>query len=206
MRTHFLTGAAALSLVAVPFAAAAQQASTTTETAVSGPYVLTTEQQATYDAWPPDRQTVYTAWVPVYQEYYWTLTPAQADAYWLLTDEQRAKIHGMTPDQRTIAWQSIERQLAGAQTANEANAAVRPVTETTVATRVTPDGQEQAVVTTSTGNAVPPPAQALNKSYPLCSKTVQDSCQNRGEGGAPGKSNALPYWPGQPASEIDTGG
>jgi hypothetical protein len=206
MRTLLLTGAAALSLAAIPFTAIAQQASTTTEAVVSGPYVLTTEQQVTYDTWPPDRQTVYTTWVPVSQEYYWTLTPAQADAYWLLTDEQRNKIYVMTPAQRTIAWQSIERQLAGAQTANEANAAVPPVTETTVATRLTADGQEQAVVTTSTSNAVPPPAQALNKSYPLCSKTVQDSCQNRGEGGAPGKSNAIGYWPGKPASETDTGG
>ncbi|KEQ54925.1 hypothetical protein BV95_00838 [Sphingobium chlorophenolicum] len=31
------------------------------------------------------------------------------------------------------------------------------------------------------GNMTPPPAE--QKDYPLCSKTVQDSCINRGEAG-----------------------
>jgi len=44
------------------------------------------------------------------------------------------------------------------------------------------------------GALTAPPAEALNKTYPVCSRTVQDNCQNRGEGGAPGKSRALPYY------------
>jgi hypothetical protein len=30
----------------------------------------------------------------------------------------------------------------------------------------------------------PPPAAAMEKDYPVCSRTVQDSCRNPGEGGA----------------------
>ena len=53
----------------------------------------------------------------------------------------------------------------------------------------------------------PPPLASLNKTYPVCRGAVQDSCQNPGEGGAPGRSRALPYWPGEPASErTDRGG
>ncbi len=36
----------------------------------------------------------------------------------------------------------------------------------------------------------PPPASALNKSYPLCTRALQDNCQNRGESEAPGRSKA----------------
>jgi hypothetical protein len=57
------------------------------------------------------------------------------------------------------------------------------------------------VVTTYPGNLAPPPVSVLNRDYPVCSRTIQDECQNPGEGGAPGHSRALPYWPGKPASE-----
>lgn len=44
---------------------------------------------------------------------------------------------------------------------------------------------------TTVSNALPPPpAAAMNKTYPVCSRTLQDSCQNPGEGGAPGRSRA----------------
>ena len=36
----------------------------------------------------------------------------------------------------------------------------------------------------------PPPASAMNKTYPLCTRTMTDNCQNPGEGGAPGRSRA----------------
>ena len=58
------------------------------------------------------------------------------------------------------------------------------------------------------GALSPPPPQAMTKVYPVCTRALQDSCQNPGEGGAPGRSRALGYWPGKPASEIkaDSGG
>jgi hypothetical protein len=208
MRTLLLTGAAALSLAAVPFVAAAQQASASAQTSTeahAANHTLTAEQQAAFDAWAADRQAIYVAWPPAYQGYYWTLTPSQQEAYFLLSAEQRAQIDAMNAQQRTLAWQSIERQVAGAPTANEANAAVKPVTETTVATLPTPSGPQQ-VITTTTSNAVPPPASALNKEYPVCRGAVQDSCINPREAGLNYGNRPLDHWPGEPASEIDTGG
>lgn len=132
MRTLLLTGAAALSLASIPFAATAQDAGAAVDTSTNAP------------------------------------APG-APAVW---------------------------------TANDANAAVPPTTDTTVTTRTTGAGQQE-VITTITGNASPPPASAMNKDYPICRGAVQDSCQNPGEGGAPGHSRALDYWPGAPASELD---
>ena len=64
-----------------------------------------------------------------------------------------------------------------------------------------------AIVTNNPGNLTAPPQAALNKSYPVCTRALQDNCQNPGEGGAPGTSRALGYWPGEPASErTDRGG
>lgn len=85
------------------------------------------------------------------------------------------------------------------QTADQANAQANPDPQTTTVT-TTPAGRP--VITTSIpGNVTSPPSQALNKAYPVCTRTLHDNCQNPGEGGAPGKSRALGYWPGEPASE-----
>lgn len=40
------------------------------------------------------------------------------------------------------------------------------------------------------GNMAPPPADAMNKTYPVCRGGMTDNCQNPGEGGAPGRSRA----------------
>jgi hypothetical protein len=86
------------------------------------------------------------------------------------------------------------------KSADQANAENPPAPPTTT---VEPDAASGAgaVVTTFPGNDTGPPASALNKHYPVCSRTIQDDCQNPGEGGAPGRSRALKYWPGKPASE-----
>ena len=52
------------------------------------------------------------------------------------------------------------------------------------------------------GALTQPPADAMNKSYPVCTRKLQDNCQNPGEGGAPGRSRALDHWPRAPASEL----
>jgi hypothetical protein len=44
------------------------------------------------------------------------------------------------------------------------------------------------------GALAPPPAEALNKTYPVCTRKLQDNCQNPGEGGAPGRSRAIGYY------------
>lgn len=46
-----------------------------------------------------------------------------------------------------------------------------------------PPPASSPVVTDSTpdnGALTPPPPEAMNKTYPVCSKTVQDNCRNRG--------------------------
>ena len=86
------------------------------------------------------------------------------------------------------------------KSADQANADTPPAPPTTTVVTDAATGAG-AVVTTIPGNDAGPPASALGKSYPVCSRKVQDECQNPGEGGAPGRSHALKYWPGRPASE-----
>lgn len=114
---------------------------------------------------------------------------------------------------------AVPAALSAQQTADQANAANQPAPATTTVTTTpavparttvttTPAQPAQTTITTSNpGNLAPPPASAMNKSYPVCTRTLQDNCQNAGEGGAPGRSRALSYWPGEPASERnDSGG
>ena len=84
------------------------------------------------------------------------------------------------------------------QSADQANAEAAPAPPTTTVVPGAASGAG-AVVTTFPGNGAPPPA--ANRQYPVCTRKLQDECQNPGEGGAPGHSRALPYWPGKPASE-----
>ena len=202
MYKTILTGVAMLALASLP-AGAQEAAPDVTET-------LPADQRGSYEEWPEERRGAFDLWPPEQRTYFWTLPADQQEAYWLLTPEQRAQIGAMTPAQRQAAWQSIARQMAAgannsdtsvaartggtvpapAQSANAANArAAPPPADTTGAVRTFP------------GNLTPPPASAMNKTYPVCRGKVQDSCQNPGEGGAPGKSRALSYWPGKPASE-----
>jgi hypothetical protein len=86
------------------------------------------------------------------------------------------------------------------RSAAEANAQAQPAPPTRdVITNETTGAS--TVVTTYPGNLTPPSAASLDKTYPVCNAHRQDNCQNPGEGGAPGHSRALHYWPGQPASE-----
>ena len=84
-----------------------------------------------------------------------------------------------------------------AQAANQANAQAQPAPRT-MQVRIAPD--TTVVSTDNPGNLTAPPASSMNKTYPVCTRTLQDNCQNPGEGGAPGRSRALNYWPGEPAS------
>ncbi|MBO0748900.1 MAG: hypothetical protein J2O44_00515 [Porphyrobacter sp.] len=86
------------------------------------------------------------------------------------------------------------------QSADQANAEAPPAPPTTTVQTDAATGAS-AAVTTFPGNDTGPPASALNKKYPVCTRKLQDECQNPGEGGAPGRSRALSYWPGRPASE-----
>ena len=101
---------------------------------------------------------------------------------------------------------ALPAALSAQQSANEANAANQPAPATTTVITEPAEPAQTTIVTDNPGNLTAPPLASLNKSYPVCRGAVQDSCQNPGEGGAPGRSRALPYWPGEPASETDVGG
>ena len=94
--------------------------------------------------------------------------------------------------------QQQQQQPGGpeSQTADEANAQVQPASPRTTVTPAPgsppatgPDGPAAAnpspgapvtVTTTYPGNLTPPPPSALNKTYPVCTRTLQDSCRNPG--------------------------
>jgi hypothetical protein len=94
--------------------------------------------------------------------------------------------------------QAADQAAPAPPSADSANADVAPAPPTTTVDTDAATGAG-AVVTNYPSNVTAPPPAA--KSYPVCSQSVQDECQNRGEGGAPGRSRALKYWPGKPASE-----
>lgn len=95
---------------------------------------------------------------------------------------------------------ATERPAPAPRSADQANAQATPAPPTVTIVPGAASGAG-AVVTTYPGNDSGPPASALNKTYPVCTRELQDECQNPGEGGAPGHSRALKYWPGKPASE-----
>ena len=96
---------------------------------------------------------------------------------------------------------------AAQQTADQANAQAQPAPQNTQVVPAPAPGQPATVVTNNPGNLTAPPQQAFNKTYPPCSRTLHDNCQNPGEGGAAGRSRALGHWPGEAASErTDRGG
>ena len=114
---------------------------------------------------------------------------------------------------------ALPAALSAQQSADELNARSQPAPPTTTVTpnpgapatvvhhpdgttTVVPNpGSPATVVHTNPGNLTPPPASAMNKVYPVCTRRLQDNCQNPGEGGAPGRSRALGYWPGESATE-----
>lgn len=198
MRMLLAASALALATFAGPALVQAQSPAPAGATPAT-PYSMTVDQRGTYQTWPAPRRTTYDAWPATYQEYYWTLTPSQQEGWWALNDQQRAQIYGMTPEQRTTTWASIEQQIAaqhgGATPATPASPNGPGVAATPATPAVPADSPAASTLPpttpTTTSNAVPPPpADAMNKTYPVCTHKGQDSCQNPGEGGAPGRSRA----------------
>ena len=197
MRNFLCASALALAAAFSPEALNAQDNSTVTPTPS---WVANAEQQGMIAAWPAERQTIYRAWDPAWQEYFWSLTPSQQTGWWALTDEQRAQVLAMTPPQRAQAWTSIEAQLAGQPpratpaTPAQPNAGMgEPATPATPATPSPRAGgmkgmgggmgaMEGHMGSGQMGRAAvpPPPASAMNKTYPVCTKMLQDNCRNRG--------------------------
>ena len=161
------------------------------------PAGLSSDQIAAYNAWNADQRASFDTWPVDYRTYYWTLTPPRQSGWWRLTDEERARIYAMAEADRAAAWTRIEAQLAAqaaaptpapvvVQTqANPVGAGVPTAAAPNPATAADPVPPAQPADPSYQagpykGALTPPPAEAANKVYPVCSKTVTDSCRNRG--------------------------
>jgi hypothetical protein len=174
---------------------------TTTDTAVarpaaragsaarSKPQVMTVQQKTTFATWPSQRRSAYEAWPIDYKTYYWTLTPVQQEGYWALTPDQRGQIYRMSPEQRAAAWTAIQQQRAGQTPTTPAGQANPPGEGMPTAGVPNPQVANQAAQPAMPaderyqggpykGALTPPPADAMGKSYPVCSRTVTDACRN----------------------------
>lgn len=110
MKTLVYAGAAALAFITIP-----AQAQTVVGVGDDGTvYMLTAQQQASYDTMSADQQDSYDGWPTEVQAYYWTLSPNENNGWWQLTDDQRMRIYNMTPQQRAQAWSAISAQLGNA--------------------------------------------------------------------------------------------
>lgn len=175
--------------------------------------VLTAEQQAEFDSWTDAERQDYLTWPPDYQTYYWGLLADQKRGFWQMTPDQRGRIYNMTPEQQELAWQAAMAHKQGKtapRPANQANPPGKGVPTTGVPNPQFANQSVQPAMPADEsyqggpyhGALTPPPAAAMNKEYPLCSKTIQDSCINPREAGKNWGNRPLSYWPGKPASEM----
>jgi hypothetical protein len=191
MRPFLLAGFAAIAALSVPAALSAQSESETVTTAQGRTYTLTPDQQAIFNAWTQEQRTAYQALPYDYQVYYWSLPADRQKGYWALTEDQRGMIYKMSPEQREAAWASVMAQLAGRTPATPPIQANPPGEGMPTTGVPDPQAAAQAVPPAMPadpgyqggpykGALTPPPATAINKTYPVCSRTVQDSCRNPG--------------------------
>jgi hypothetical protein len=210
MRKVLLASCGALSLLAAPAMLQAQSGATqprpmdmpasppakpsppiTSATTGAPAPTLTKEQRGLYDAWTPDQRRDYESWPNDYKVYYWTLNAEQQKGYWALTPDQRGQIYQMTPEQRQTAWNSVVQQLRG-ETPTTPPGQANPPGQGMPTTGV-PDpraaGQAAPPAMPADpsyqggpykGALTPPPATAMDKEYPRCTKTVTDNCRNPG--------------------------
>lgn len=196
MRNIFLASAAALTLACGATAVSGQPAPS-----------LPSAAKTAYDSWPADRRTAYDSWPAEYQAYFWSLTPNQQTGWFALTDEQRKQVYELPPASRAATWASIEQQLAGgpppapaADAAASTGMAQPPAQQVQAnppsmdpASPTPPNPQSAAEPVPPAQPADPsyqggaykgamtaPPAEAMNKTYPVCTRTLQDSCRNPG--------------------------
>ncbi len=195
MRKMIFISALALSTASLPVALHAQAAATppAADAAPAGPFSMTTEQKGQYDGWPADLKAKYDAWPSAQQEYFWSLNADQQKGWWAMNDTQRGQVYAMTPDQRAQIWPSIVAQVQGRASASASASA-------TGSTPPAPTADPSSAMASNSA-AAPAPMQgsdsgmsgtamanngqyasntdATPKKYPVCSRTVTDSCRNR---------------------------
>lgn len=151
-------------------------------------FAMSGEQKTQYGTWPSAERTKYDAWPVTQQEYFWSLNAEQQKGWWALTDTQRGQIYAMSPAQRAQVWPQITSQVKGPSSAS-ATSASQPRADAAVDAAAMPQNQTYADNTARSSldngrmNAAPAGPMASDapaKTYPLCTRTLQDSCRNPG--------------------------
>ncbi|MEL1250586.1 hypothetical protein [Aurantiacibacter gilvus] len=199
MKNLILATASALSLAAVPAAAEAQQR----EAPEDAPAFYSAAHEELlremspdfrihFDTLDEDQQALYFGWNDALRGYYHTLNDEQRHAWWYLNDEQRIQLYQVQGEAaRDAAWDSVIAQV-GTLEAQQAAAPERDTSMTFVSNAVVQD--------------IPMPAHP--DEYPVCEGDNDDHCINAWAAGqrGPGVDRPLDYWPGRPASEMQSGG
>lgn len=196
MRKLLFSAASAVALISatglvIASSAAAQTGMTAPMAAPAAAPTLTGAQQTDYDSWTAEQRSSYESWPGAYQTYFWTLTPAQMTGWWRLTADQRSQLMAMTPEQQASTWMSIEAQLTGQPAPGVVQANPVGSSEAPAVTPPNPPMADSPVPPARPadpgyqagpykGALTPAPAEAMNKTYPVCTRKLQDSCRNPG--------------------------
>lgn len=188
MRNILKASVFAIAMASMPMTLSAQSTMPSdtpaaTEQAPSA-YTPRPEEQSQMDTWPAEQKSKYAAWPAGQQEYFWTLDEEQQKGWWALTSEQKGQVLAMTPDQRTQIWPSIVAQVNG-QSASAAPAAPANPAQPNAGPKTAGMAENQMPENTAQPGTngmmadAGSSATASPKDYPVCSKTVKDSCRNR---------------------------
>lgn len=100
----------------------------------------------------------------------------------IAAQDSAAQAGPVTSDGKPVVAAPSTATAPAPRTTAEANAKATTLPSTTEVIPGARPGDPDTVVTTHHGNLTPPPVAALNRTYPLCTRTLQDSCRNPGEG------------------------
>ncbi len=133
---------------------------------------LTAEQKASFDGWDLQQKGLYFALNAEQRSQLWALPAAQRAQAWMQI-RQAAGLPATPPAQSTTGATASTRATTGAMAGqgNNMNSSMRK-----------PAGSmgSGTNMAAKSGAAASPPAAAMNKDYPTCSRTVTDNCVNPG--------------------------
>ncbi|MFM5906465.1 MAG: hypothetical protein ACKOPO_02565 [Novosphingobium sp.] len=154
-------------------------------------WTLSPDQSTSWWALDDAQRVALFGWPAEVRSYYWGLPADRQRGYWALNEYQRGMIYKMTPEQQDKAWAAVSAQLAG-QTPPTPAGQANPPGEGMPTTGV-PDPQAAAQSVPPAmpadpayqggpykGALTPPPETAMSKTYPVCTRKIQDSCRNPG--------------------------
>ncbi|MFM5930225.1 MAG: hypothetical protein ACKOPQ_04895 [Novosphingobium sp.] len=154
-------------------------------------WTLSPDQASSWWSLQDAQRVALYGWPADLRAYYWGLPADRQRGYWALTDDQRGMIYKMTPEQQEKAWAAVSAQLAGQTPATPVGQANPPGEGVPTAGVPDPQAAAQSVPPAMPadpsyqggpykGALTPPPETAMNKTYPVCTRKLQDSCRNPG--------------------------